>query len=624
MSFSAELKELVRSRTDIVQLISQDRLVVQKGPNFATKCPWHDDGNPSLMIYPDRQSFRCWVCSDVGGDVFSWVMRHENVAFPEAMKILAERAHIELPKLGDKEPDEVRRQSAVYEALKWAQLELHNFFLKSPEAEVARQYVKQRGYNDETINKFSIGYHPNDWEWFIRRAQKQFDLETMYEARILGHKEESSRYYDQPLFVDRVVFPIQDERSRTVAFGGRLIPGRSKDDAAKYINSPESAVFQKSRILYGLPQAREPIREEKTVLVVEGYADCVACHQHGVGNTVATLGTALTETQCTRLKAFAPKIVLVYDSDDAGQRAAARGVGMLLGQSVDLRVLNVPQGKDPDEFLKAHGATQFKEHVANAQEAWEFRLNWEIKNNDVKTLNGREKVLTEMLNLLAKVPKLEGSPREALILGRLSSRLRVTEADVRQQLDRARQAGSAAVSQIRPAPVVVPVVKPQRKIDFYNKPLNKDDKLESEFIEIIFARPQLAERLRTEVGPDDFQNPDLQLLLQVIYDVCELGEEPTFQRVMVQMEDLELKGLAVWVSEQGRQKGIEQKLAEMTDGVPSLFKQNIDTIKWRREERNHQEALAKEALRVDGPDIDPFALLKKATEFHQKRATNRR
>ncbi len=652
MALSAEIKELVRSRTDLVGLIAESLTLVPRGPNFAALCPFHDDHNPSMMVYPDRQSFRCWSCNE-GGDAFTWVMKRENLGFFEALKILAERAHIELPKSDFKVSDESRQKNDLYEVLKWAELKLHEYFLRSPDAEVARQYVKQqRGYSDETINTFKIGYHPADWEWFLRQAHRQFDAATLAQARLVKERDGSSGYYDY--FVDRVLFPIHDERSRTVAFGGRIIPGRAATDAPKYFNSPESVVFQKSRILYGLPQARETIGKEKTVIVVEGYADCVACHQYGVKNVVATLGTALTEIQCTRLKAFAQKIVLVYDSDEPGQNAAARAVGMLIGQSVDLRVMNVPNGKDPDEFLKANGPERFKELVASAPEAWEFRLNWEIKKRGTDALSGREQILTEMLTLIAKVPKLEGTPREALILGRLASRFRISESEVRSQLERFRKTGSVKPNAAAPvsnnfykgsnsySAEVEPSVEElhvgedivaefggdeptvtargPRKIDFYRRTLGKDDKLESEIIEMLFARPQLAELLRMEIGPDDFLNRDLKELLLVILDVCELGEEPTFDRVMVQIEDPELKTLAVWVSDQGRMKGIEAKLSEMKNGVPSLFRVNIDHMKWRREERTHREELAREALRVDGPNADPFALLKKASEFHQKRA----
>lgn len=624
MALSAEIKELVRSRTDIEQLIRDEIALIPRGPNFAALCPFHPDRNPSLMVYPDRQSYRCWVCNK-GGDVFTWVMDRQSVSFPEALKILAERAHIELPKEHGQDNEQARLTKNVYEALKWAQLEFHNFFVKSPNAAEARQYVKERrGYSDETIEKFQIGYSPNEWDWLIKRANRLFDLETLHQAKLVGKKDDSSHYYD--FFRDRILFPIVDERSRTVSFGGRALPVRQEAAGAKYKNGSESIVFQKSRILYGLPQARDAIRNDKFVVVVEGYADCVACHQYGVGNTVATMGTALTVAQCDRLKAFAPKIVLIYDSDEPGQAAAAKAVGMLIGQSVDLRVMNVPNGKDPDEFLKANGPEQFRELVANAPEAWEFRLNWEIKTKGTDALSGREQILTEMLKLVAQVPKLEGTPREALILGRLASRFRLPEGEVRSQLQRFRETGSIAAAsrpvlqqQIQPQEETV-AARPQRKIDFYARPLGKDDKLESEIIEMLFARPMLAEQMRMEIGPDDFLNQDLKELLLVILDVCELGEEPTYERVMVQIEDPQLKTLAVWVSDQGRLKGIDAKLSEMQNGLPVLFTQNIDLVKWRREERTHREELAKEALRVDGPSSDPFALLKKASEFHQKRA----
>ena len=619
MAFSSDLKELVRSRTELVSLVAESLTLIPRSGHFVGLCPFHDDKNPSMVVYPDRQSFKCWSCQE-GGDAFTWVMKRENLSFPEALKILADRAHIELPKFSDKDAEDNRQKSNLYEVLKWAELQFHDYFLKSTDAdaEVAREYVRKRGYTDETIKRFRLGYHPTDWEWIQRRAQKTFGMEQLVDARLVGERDNSAGHYDY--FVDRVLWPIHDERARTVAFGGRVIPGRERPNSGKYFNSPESAVFHKSKILYGLPEARDAIGKEKTVLVVEGYADCVACHQYGVQNTVATLGTALTDIQCSRLKAFAPKIVLSFDADDAGQNAAAKAVGMLLGQSVDLRVLSIPQGKDPDEFLKANGAEAFRELIRNAQEAWEFRLDWEAKTKGADGVNGREQILTAMLGLLATVPNLEGSSREALILGRVASRLRLPETEVRNQLQQFRIKGAAA----RPVRIAQPVeddAAPRRVIAFHKKTMLKDDKLESEFLEVLFVQPQLAEVAQREIGVADFLNEHLRELLNVIYDLLELGEEPTLERVTLHLEDNDLKSLAIWISDQAGLKNIEKKLGEIENGEPKLFRQNVTHLKWRREELAHQAYLNREVLQSGISTEDPLARLRRASQFHQKRAT---
>ena len=616
MAFSSDLKELVRSRTELVSLIAESLTLIPRSGHFVGLCPFHPDRNPSMVVYPDRQSFKCWSCQE-GGDAFTWVMKRENLTFPEALKVLADRAHIELPKFSDKDAEDNRQKSNLYEVLKWAELQFHDYFLKSTDAdaEVAREYVRKRGYTDETIKRFRLGYHPTDWEWIQRRAQKTFDMEQLVAARLVGERDNSAGHYDY--FVDRVLWPIHDERSRTVAFGGRVIPGRERPNSGKYFNSPESAVFHKSTILYGLPEARDAIGKEKAVLVVEGYADCVACHQYGVQNTVAVLGTALTDIQCSRLKAFAPKIVLNFDSDEPGQNAAAKAVGMLLGQSVDLRVLSIPQGKDPDEFLKANGAEAFQELIRQAPEAWEFRLNWEVKTKGADSVNGREQILTAMVGLLATVPNLEGSAREALILGRVASRLRLSETEVRNQLQQFRVKGAASRPVRIQQPVEVDAV-PRRVIDYQEL---KNHKLESEFLEVLFVQPQLAEFARQEIGVADFLNEHLRELLNVIYDLLELAEEPTLDRVMLHLEDNELKGLAIWISDQAGLKKIEKKLSEIENGEPKLFRQNLTHLKWRREELAHQAYLNREVLQTTGEAQDPLARLRRASVFHQKRAT---
>lgn len=618
MPLSSDFRELVRSRCDIVSLISDSVTLIpeQGGREYKCLCPFHDDHNPSMRVYPERQSFRCWVC-EAGGDIFTWTMKRDNVTFPEALEILAHRVHLEVPKRSEKDAQEASFKADIFDVLSWAEGAFHDFLVKSPDAQVARDYLKGRGYTERTILEWRLGFSPNDGSWLSRQAGFKFTREQLLEARLIRERDDKSGCYD--FFRARVLFPIRDERSRVVAFGGRIIPGVGNPDAAKYLNGLESQVFQKNKILFGLPAARQAIGQEKSALVVEGYADCVACHQHGVKNVVATLGTALTETHCSRLKLFAQHIVLLYDADEAGQMAAARGVGMLLGQSVDLRVLTLPSGKDPDEYLKNHSADSLRELIKRAPEAWEFRLNWEIRKHGRDSINSRELILTEMLKLLASIPKFEGSPREAIVLGRIASKLRLGEPEIRAQLQRVRS--EQAPQSFRPISRDKPA-EPQRVITFYRRPLSKDDKLDVELLEILLVRPELAVRTRTQIGEDDVLNPDLRELLQIMYDLVDHEEVPTFERIMLQMEKNELKSLLVWLENQARLKGIEQKLLDAVDGVPKFYQQNLDHLKWRREKMSHEAYLDREALSPE--QEDPLARLKKASTFHKKRNTDRR
>lgn len=626
----SDFKELVRSRTEIVSLIGESLTLqpIAGGREYQALCPFHPDHNPSMRVYPERQTFRCWVCNE-GGDVFTWVMKHENLEFFEALRLLADRAHLEMPNRSQGQARQEARKEEVLSALAWAELQFHEVFLKDAAAQDAREYIAGRGYTQETIERFRIGYHPEDWEWLQRRARGQFSQEALVEARLIRPQDNRPGYSDY--FVDRVLWPIHDERKRTVAFGGRLIPGH-RERGGKYFNSSDSIVFHKSRVLYGLPYARDAIKERGVIIVVEGYADCVACHQAGIRNVVAGMGTALTEQQCQRLKAFAPRIVLTYDSDDAGQLAAARAVGLLLGQSVDLRVLTLPDGKDPDDFLKTDGPATFERLVDQAPEAWEFRLNYEIEKTGIATIDAQERVLGEMTSLLAGVPGLRGTAREDLILGRLATRLRMQETTVRSQLARARSQHQPARRR-PPARTSVAggpggsepsgtesgsVPAGEEKIEFHRRPLSKDDRLEAEMIEVLLTEPQLAEDVRMHIGPDDFLNPHLRAMIEYIFDVVELGEVPTFERVTLEMESNELKGLAVWLSDEARLKGVERKLQDTDVEGGGLYQQLVERMKWRREELSHQAALKRQAMAGDARQ-EAIARLQQVAAFHRKR-----
>ncbi|MHC4879640.1 MAG: DNA primase [Planctomycetota bacterium] len=620
VELSSDFKELVRSRTEIVSLIGESLTLqpVAGGREYQALCPFHDDHNPSMKVYPDRQTFRCWVCNE-GGDVFSWVQKRENLSFFDALKMLAERAHIEMPNRSEREVRQQAKKDEVLAALAWAELQFHEAFKSDPAAKDARDYIASRGYSQETVDQFRIGCQPGGFDWIQWRARGQFSNDILEAASLVTPRREGSGYTD--FFIDRVVWPIHDERKRPVAFGGRQIPGHP-EFGGKYKNSGDTIVFHKSRILYGLPYARDAIKDRGSIVVVEGYADCVACHQAGVRNVVAGMGTALTEQQCQRVKAFAPKIVLTYDSDDAGQLAAARAVGLLLGQSVDLRVLTLPDGKDPDDFLKSDGAEAFERLVDQAPEAWEFRLNFEIQKTGVATVDAQERVLNEMATLLAGVPGLQGTAREDLILGRLATRLRMQEGTVRSQLDRAR------TEERRPARAVQrvdgtgqgdgPPLQEEQKIEFHKQPLSKEDRLEAELIEVLLTEPQHAEEARLSIGPDDFLNPHLRLLIEFIYDVVELGEIPTFERVTLEMESNELKGLAVWLSDQARMKGVERKLLDTDAEDEGLFRQLLNRMKWRREELSHQAALKRQSMAGDAKQ-DAIARLQQVAAYHRKR-----
>jgi DNA primase len=336
-------KEQVRQATDIVDLVGGYLDLRRQGRVFRGLCPFHDDSRPSLHVDPERQFWKCWVCN-VGGDVFSFVMHKEGVAFREALEMLAERAGIQLKRAPQAKVEAGGPQDkrTLYAALEWAARQYHQCLLHSPEAVAARAYLEERKISQKSIERFHIGFAPNSWQWLIDRARTtSYSPEVLQAAGIAGRSEQSGRYYD--LFRGRVMFPIRDSQRQCVALGGRILPELADDRTGKYYNSPETKVFHKSEQFYGLDLARDSaeLRSAKSphrnVIVVEGYTDVVMAHQYGVTNAIAVLGTALNEKHIRVLRRFTDTIYLVLDGDEAGQRrtrvlfgAGRRGISRII------------------------------------------------------------------------------------------------------------------------------------------------------------------------------------------------------------------------------------------------------------------------------------------------------
>ena len=376
MSFgsSFDTKEQVRQATDLVDLVSRSIQLRRQGRMYVGLCPWHDDARPSLQVNPDRQTWKCWVC-DVGGDVFSFVMKREGVDFPEAIRILADRAGINLSPQGHKKatpggPDD---KQTLYRAMAWAEEQYHRCLLESPEAEPARRYLDERGIQHESILRFHLGFSPPGWQWLLDRARTTtFSPAVLDAAGLLGKTQDGQRHVDR--FRGRLIFSIRDTEHRPIAFGGRILPQLSATkEAAKYINSPETRLFTKSNHLYGLDIVRAATKSDPHIIVVEGYTDVIMAHQQGLNNVVAALGTAVGERHVSILRRFADRITLVLDGDEAGQRRTNEVLELFVAAQVDLRVLTLPSGLDPCDFLRDHGRAAFDELLLHAVDALDHK-----------------------------------------------------------------------------------------------------------------------------------------------------------------------------------------------------------------------------------------------------------
>lgn len=422
MVFSADfaLKERVRSAVDIVDVIGTQLELRRQGRNYVALCPWHDDRRPSMMVNQERQTWRCWVC-DIGGDAFSYVMKRDGVSFPEALQILADRAGIAIEKGAHSKPVKAgspEDKATLLSAMHWAVEQFFQCLEQSSEAEAARKYVADRGIDDESRNRFRIGYAPESWDWLLGRAREAgFSGEVMQAAGLAVSRKTGSGHYD--MFRDRLMFPIFDLQGRPVAVGGRILPG-GEGKGGKYINGPETRLFSKSRQLYGLSLARDAIVRQKRVMVMEGYTDVIAARQAGIEPVVAVLGTALGESHIGILKRFAESVVLVLDGDTAGQKRADEVLEMFVGAEVDLRVLTLPDGQDPADFIGREGREAFEHLVDAAPDAIDHKLQRLTAGVDLTHDTHRATAAAEaMLSILAATPVATGDLRLQQTLVRL-------------------------------------------------------------------------------------------------------------------------------------------------------------------------------------------------------------
>lgn len=393
-SYSEQKKEEIRHAADIVQVIGEHVQLKKAGANYTGLCPFHSEKTPSFTVYPQTQTFNCFGCKE-SGDVFAFVMKQRSLSFPEAMQELADRYGIELP---SRQPTEAeQRQDLLHQINAEAARLFHEHLTGSPEGEAARQYLAQRGMPQELIARYQLGYAPDGWEFITSRLLKQFPADAVKQAGLIRQKKNGKGFYDS--FRRRIMFPIMDAGGKVCGFSGRVLD----DKQPKYLNSPESPVFKKGSLLFGLHQHREAIRQSSRAVIVEGNFDLLRLAAQGIGNTVAPLGTALTAEQVRSLRSYCSEAVLLFDGDEAGMKAAKRAVPLFFAEGMEGKAALLPAGHDPDSFVREQGAAAAQELISTAQPLPEFVFDALVKEHG-PTLDGKKSVMAELAALVHLVP----------------------------------------------------------------------------------------------------------------------------------------------------------------------------------------------------------------------------
>ncbi len=429
---SREMDEFVnevRSATNILTVVSSYVAMKKQGASYFGCCPFHNEKTPSFHVEPEKGLFYCFGCH-VGGDVFKFLSLIENITYFEAIKLEAERLNIKLPER-KKTAREIEREKIAEELLNANELArkfFHSALINTGFGKVGMSYLKSRGITNEVVESFSLGFAPDAWDKltvaFKKRGIKE---ETLLKAGLATKSRDKSRVFDR--FRNRVMIPIADIRGRIVAFGGRAMGS----DNPKYLNTSETPVFKKGEMLFNLDRAHKEIRKAGYSIVVEGYMDAISLAAAGVGNVVASLGTAFTANQAKLLMRYAKKLYFAYDSDEAGQTATVRAMGLAENVGAEIFVIEIPDGKDPDEFIRKHGKDEFLELVKNALPLVDFRLQYVLKRTNTDTLDGKVRALHDMLPALAG---LRDEAKRIYYQKKLAGALMLDEGVVRNEIGR--------------------------------------------------------------------------------------------------------------------------------------------------------------------------------------------
>lgn len=529
-----------------MELISEYVTLKKTGKNYVALCPFHPEKTPSFTVSPGKELFYCFGCG-AGGNSINFLMKIEGLNFSEAIRLLSRKLGIPLPQTFDQKDEE---REVLYRIHEFAANYYHQFLLNSPEAQIAREYVKKRILKEETVEKFCLGYSPSSWDSLYKTMVKEgYSPSALEKAGLIIRRPEGDGYYDR--FRHRLIFPIRDVGGRVIAFGGRALD----DSSPKYLNSPETLIYNKGEGLYALDAARESLRREKKAIVVEGYIDALTLHQEGIVNTVASLGTALSDQQAKLLRRYVEEAILIYDTDSAGVAATLRGLDILVEADLNIKIVTLPSSKDPDEFIRQRGGEEFRQLLLTAQNLVDYKINLVGRQTLERSVERKEQVIRELIPTLVKMRRIARSEYQRILAEKLQIDENLLEIEIRKQL--------VVTGKVPPLPV---------EEEWAIAPW------EGDFLVALMTDENCLSRVKQELDLDTVMNPEVRKILSILYRLLENKKSVEPGRVLIEIEDKIrksiLRSLMLGIEELNREKVIEG----------SLEKIKLQNWEWR----NHQ------------------------------------
>ncbi|MFQ5685969.1 MAG: DNA primase [Candidatus Scalindua sp.] len=492
-----KISEIQRS-LNIIDIVSDYIALKQTGRNFLGLCPFHHEKTPSFTVNVEKQIYKCFGCGE-GGTVFNFLMKQEALTFPEAVKMLAEKANIRIDTLNTKENNQ--GTSTLYEVNEKATCFFSDMLLKTKNGKRSWDYVSNRLINDDSIRKFRLGYAPNRWDSIVNKS-KEWGVNTrILEKAGLVISKQDKACYDR--FRNRLMFPIFDSQNRPVGFGARALD----ESLPKYLNSPETPVFNKSKTLYGINLAKESMNKNRKVLLMEGYTDVIMAHQHGIDWSVAALGTALTREHVRFLRRYCDKAILVFDADTAGQKSSERNLNIFIEEDFDVNIVLLPKNYDPYDFLVKNGKQSFLEQVENAYDFFSFKIKLSETKWDMASVAGRTSAIDDILSTAMKIPNFV---KRELIIKNVAEEMSIEENILRDHLAKLKAFKSGQINRNK----------------FYdqqaansNKSKSGDYQVEMTILYIMINRNDLIKKVETDISLDSFRNKEIQSIVKRMTEI---------------------------------------------------------------------------------------------------------
>ena len=492
-----KISEIQRS-LNIIDIVSDYVVLKQTGRNFMGLCPFHHEKTPSFTVNVEKQIYKCFGCGE-GGTIFNFLMKQEALTFPEAVKTLAEKANIRIDAFNTKEKDQ--GTSTLYEVNEKATCFFTDMLLKTKDGKRSRDYVSSRLINDDSIKKFRLGYAPNRWDSIVNKSREWgVNTQTLEKAGLVISKP-GKGCYDR--FRNRLMFPIFDSQNRSIGFGARAL----NNSLPKYLNSPETPVFNKSKTLYGINLAKESISRNRKVLLMEGYTDIIMAHQHGIDWSIAALGTALTREHVRLLRRYCDKAILVFDADTAGQKSSERNLDIFIEEDFEVNVVLLPENYDPCDFLVKYGKQSFLEQMDKAYDFFSLKIKLSETKWDMTSVSGKTSAIDDVLSTAMKIPNFI---KRELAIRKIAEEMSIDENVLRDHLTKFKALKSGRINR-------------GKLYDQEPGNLNKSEsgayQVEMTILSIIINRNDLIKKVETDIGFGSFRNKEIRSIVERISEI---------------------------------------------------------------------------------------------------------